>query len=149
MVAVPKTERRLKHVSKPLMEQMRKLIDRSRWPVLVTYSDSSLGHTGYVYQCSGWEKTTVSVAPFYLDETGARVSSYSNGKTRRNGLKFGGMAALQRWEHWVCDKGQAKEHMDAAGWVRVLTGKKYRSGNPAARYARLYPGEPRIPGIME
>lgn len=58
MVAVPKDERELKHVSKPLREQVKKLIDRTRWPVLVTYSDEGQGHTGYVYKCSGWEATT-------------------------------------------------------------------------------------------
>lgn len=39
MVAVPKSDRALKHVSKPLREQMKRMIDRTRWPVLVTYSD--------------------------------------------------------------------------------------------------------------
>ena len=58
MVSVPKEERRLKHVSKPLRFQMLYLIDRTRWPSLVTYSDEGLGHTGFVYQTSGWKKTT-------------------------------------------------------------------------------------------
>jgi hypothetical protein len=35
---------------------MNVLIDRTRWPVLVTYSDIGQGHTGHVYKCSGWEK---------------------------------------------------------------------------------------------
>lgn len=35
MVAVPRAQRRLRHVSKPLREQMLRRIDRTRWPVLV------------------------------------------------------------------------------------------------------------------
>lgn len=48
MVAVPRAERELRHISKPLRRQMKDLIDRTRWPVLVTYSDEGLGHTGHV-----------------------------------------------------------------------------------------------------
>ena len=78
MVAVPKDERALKHISKPLKYQMRRRIDRSRWPVLITYSDESVGHTGYVYQCSGWTPT-VRHRVKTLTVDGKRVSRYSNG----------------------------------------------------------------------
>lgn len=54
MVALPRDERRLRHISKPLRAQMRRLIDRGRWPVLVTYSDEGQGHTGYVV--SVWKR---------------------------------------------------------------------------------------------
>lgn len=57
MVAVPRENRVLNHVSKPLRRQMKKEIDRTRWPVLITFSDEGQGHTGYTYQCSGWHKT--------------------------------------------------------------------------------------------
>ena len=60
MVAVPRAERHLNHVSRPLRHQMKRLIDRTRWPVLITYSDKSLGHTGHVYKCSGWRATAVN-----------------------------------------------------------------------------------------
>ena len=65
MVAVPKDQRKLKHISKPLMLQMKKLIDRTRWPSLVTYSDEGLGHSGHVYKCSGWTQTKRSLAQQY------------------------------------------------------------------------------------
>ena len=81
MVAVPKAERFLRHVSKPLRAQMKHEIDRTRWPVLVTYSDEGQGHTGYVYQCSGWEKTSRRRVEIRTDRAGARASRYSNGKT--------------------------------------------------------------------
>lgn len=134
MVAVPKAERSLKHISKPLKVQMNKLLDRERWPVLVTYSDEGQGHNGFVYQCSGWEKTHRSKSHWFEDNEGRRQSKYSNGTTRnRNDLvRSKEQRWIQRWEHWICEKGQAREYMENAGWRRVaLQGKFYTSGNPA------------------
>jgi hypothetical protein len=136
MVATPKEERRLKHVSKPLKVQMKRLIDRTRWPVLVTYSDEGQGHTGYVYQCSGWEKTTRESVPVFENERGERSSRYSNGKTGGRELRRAGSTWIQRWEHWACERGRAGEWMRSHGWRRVPTGRRYRSGNPAHTYER-------------
>lgn len=33
---------------------MRRL-DRARWPVLLTYADTALGHTGAIYRATNWE----------------------------------------------------------------------------------------------
>jgi hypothetical protein len=139
MVAVDKKDRRLKHVSKPLMEQMHERIDRTRWPVLITYSDEGEGHTGYTYQCSGWEKTTRTQVKTYVDEQGHRVSPYSNGEyAKRQGVKQLGFTWVQRWEHWMCERGYAQNWLTTHGWARVaIPGKKWRSGNPAYRYERF------------
>ena len=138
MVAVPAEERRLNHVSKPLRRQMRKLIDRTRWPVLVTYSDEGQGHTGHVYKCSGWEPTLKAKRPFFVDEGGDRASSYSNGKHGGRALTRGGRTTMQRWEHWACPRGQAAEWMKLHGWRReLIPGRVWRSGNQAYTYARL------------
>ena len=80
MVAVPREKRELRHISKPLRVQMRRRIDRTRWPVLVTYSDEGQGHTGHVYKCSGWQATERTRRPTFEDAQGRRQSSYSNGK---------------------------------------------------------------------
>lgn len=138
MVAVPKSERQLKHVSKPLMAQMNERIDRSRWPVLVTYSDEGQGHTGYVYQCSGWEKTSRARVKTYVDAEGRRVSPYSNGEyAKRAGVTRSGYTFIQRWEHWVCERGYANNWLQTHGWERVeIKGKRWRSGNQAFRYER-------------
>lgn len=136
MVAVPKSQRHLKHVSKPLRVQMRLLIDRTRWPVLLTYSDEGQGHTGYVYECSGWTKTTRKRVPVFEDETGRRTSRYSNGKTGGRDLVRAGWTWVQRWEHWACEHGRADEWMAAHGWSRVPSGRTYRSGQPAFRFER-------------
>ena len=130
MVAVPRSERALKHISKPLMVQMKKLIDRTRWPVLITYSDSSVGHTGYVYQCSGWEKTLSRSTNVFVDSTGARVSSYQNGVVAPRSRS--GVAEIQRWENWACARGSAKQFVEMHGWKVVpIFGKVWASGRQA------------------
>lgn len=150
MVAVPKDQRRLKHISRPLRRQMRQLIDRTRWPVLVTYSDEGQTnadgrpHNGHVYRCSGWTPTVKSERPYFVNEAGERVSSYSCGKHGRRKLQRGGTTTLQRWEHWKCERGQAKEWMASYGWRRVplfkkdgVTPRPWASGNPASKYIRF------------
>ena len=138
MVAVPKGERRLNHISRPLRRQMKHLIDRTRWPVLITYSDEGLGHTGHVYKCSGWEKTNRRRCPTWTKD-GVRVSSYRNGSTDTRGLLRGEDKYIQRWEHWACERGEADSFMRLGGWERVPTGKTWRSGSPAFTITRCLP----------
>jgi len=38
-----------------LLGRSMRLIDRSRWPVLVTYADTAQGHTGAIYHATNWE----------------------------------------------------------------------------------------------
>lgn len=138
MVARPKSERALKHISKPLMVQMKKLIDRGRWPVLVTYSDEGLGHNGYVYQCSGWTRTIRRKVKQYTDiNSGKRRSTYNNGGCADRSLMIESDAYIQRWEHWVCDKGMAHHWATSNGWRRVDTGKVWRSGNRAFKWIKV------------
>ena len=132
MVAVPNGERELNHVSRPLKRQMLKLIDRTRWPVLLTYSDEGQGHTGHVYKCSGWERTKKNKRTFYLDDTGKRASSYANGKSGGRNLIRGGTTVIQRWEHWACVRGTADVFMWANGWRRnPIPGKFWSNGSQA------------------
>lgn len=103
MVALPRSERHLQHISKPLRWQMRnpKGIDRTRWPVLVTYSDEGQGHSGHVYKCSGWQATTRRKVPVFETDAGVRASSYANGASGKRGLRRAGHTWIQRWEHWI------------------------------------------------
>lgn len=138
MVATPKQGgRTLKHISKPLRRQMRHLIDRTRWPVLVTYSDEGEGHNGFVYECSGWTKTTRTRRPKSEDDAGARRSTYSNGRHGSRTLIRAGFTWCQRWESWACPKGEAAAWMDGHGWRRVpIPGRVWASGNQAHTYVR-------------
>jgi hypothetical protein len=138
MVAVPKSERSLRHVSKPLRRQMLRLIDRGRWPVLLTYSDEGQGHTGHVYKCSGWQPTTRAKRAVFVDSTGARASSYANGDSGLRDLTRSGSTTIQRWEHWACPRGAALEKMESAGWRRVaIEGRVWASGNQAYTYVNV------------
>lgn len=141
MVAVPRDERALNHVSKPLRMQMKRLIDRRRWPVLVTYSDEGQGHTGHVYKCSGWLPTARMTRRTYHDADGRRVSAYANGKSGgRAGLTRGPDTVLQRWEHWACPVGAVADWMAAGGWRNVeVPGRTWRSGSPARTWVRGMP----------
>jgi len=137
MVAVEKPDRRLKHISKPLRRQMKFLIDRTRWPVLVTYSDEGEDHNGFVYACSGWTKTERNKRPIKETADGARASSYSNGKHGGRDLVDAGHTYIQRWENRASAKGAAADHMAAGGWVRVaIPGKVWASGKQAHTWIR-------------
>lgn len=137
MVAVPKGGRRLKHISKPLKRQMRHLIDRTRWPVLVTYSDEGQGHNGFVYECSGWTKTVRNKRAVNENARGQRCSSYSNGKSGTRDLIRVGSTWIQRWEHWACTHGDAANWMADHGWRRVpVVGKHWANGSQAHTYIR-------------
>lgn len=135
MVAVPREERRLNHVSRPLRRQMRRMIDRTRWPVLVTYSDEGQGHTGHVYKCSGWARTRTSQRPIYVAGDGVRRSSYRAGRHDTTGLQRAGTTTIQRWEHWISPDPLA--WMTSHGWQRVpIEGKCWRSGAQAYTYVQ-------------
>lgn len=138
MVAVNKPDRVLKHISKPLRRQMNHMIDRTRWPVLITYSDEGQGHNGFVYECSGWVAVTRSKRPVYEDGAGARCSSYSNGKHGKRSLNRVGYTWVQRWENRVCPAGGAAIWMTNHGWVRVIIPhKKWANGRQAHTYERV------------
>jgi len=137
MVAVPHEERSLKHISRPLRRQMRVLIDRTRWPVLVTYSDEGQGHTGHVYKCSGWLQTVRSERPVFETEDGRRASSYANGLNGSRDLKASGNTWVQRWEHRACAPGKAAKWMAAHGWRRLpVPGKRWANGQQAYTYSK-------------
>jgi hypothetical protein len=143
MVAVPRKDRRLRHISKPLRRQMNHLIDRTRWPVLITYSDEGQvndkgePHNGFVYECSGWTATVRHRAPVHESIDGARCSSYSAGKHGTRDLVHVGSTWIQRWESHACAKGAADAWMALYGWERVaLLGKTWKSGRQAHTYVR-------------
>lgn len=135
MVAVPR-EQRATRLRNPLRRQMRALIDRTRWPVLVTYSDEGQGHTGYIYQITGWQKVgEPRRAPTITTADGRRVSRYANGRAvDAPDDAVLGTTLIQRWQHHVGPDAAATL---ARCWDRVeVPGKRWRSGAQAYTYVR-------------
>ena len=138
-MATPKAERGW-HLSKPLKWLMKKGLDRVRWPVLLTFADTSVGHCGNVYKCSGWQYDGDSLVYIYT-KNGKRISAYSNGKTNPKGKISSegvvrGKATLKRYLHRSCPPGEELDRLLKAGWERVPTGKKWKSGNPAYKWIK-------------
>lgn len=138
MVAIPREERRLKHLSKPLRQQMIRLIDRTRWPALVTFSDEGLGHVGNVYKCSGWQATARTKTANFEDVEGRRTSRYAAGVSSLDGLVRAGWSVKQRWEHHIVPPNEAAQYMANNGWQRVeVPGRVWASGNPAYTWRKI------------
>jgi hypothetical protein len=115
MVAVPRGQRELRHISKPLKEQMKHLIDRTRWPVLVTYADAGQGHDGYVYKCAGWQPAGSTITDVTVDDAGACKSRYSNQATVA--VHTIGESEKLQFEHWQCPRWVAPEWHHAHDWA--------------------------------
>lgn len=45
-----------------LLGRSMQMIDRRRWPTLLTYADTSQGHTGMIYRATNWEYVGVVTA---------------------------------------------------------------------------------------
>jgi hypothetical protein len=68
-----------------LLGRSMKLIDRVKWPCLVTYADEMQGHTGRIYKATNWEYLgkTAKEATWFLD--GRMVARKAGPKTRTKG----------------------------------------------------------------
>lgn len=56
------------------------LLDRSQWPVLLTYADSGQGHTGAIYDATGWIKDGMGGGwNYYEPTTGRQLASIQDG----------------------------------------------------------------------
>lgn len=59
-----------------------KLIDRQRWPVLLTYADTFHGHTGAIYKATNWiELGPVAAGDTWVDQTGRQMGRKRGGRT--------------------------------------------------------------------
>jgi hypothetical protein len=58
-----------------------RLIDRTRWPVLLTYADSGQGHTGAIYLAAGWTRDGEGGGwNYYEPASGRQLSSIQDGR---------------------------------------------------------------------
>jgi hypothetical protein len=75
-----------------LLARSMRLIDRQRWPCLVTYADEWQGHTGTIYRACNWNYLgrTTPEATFVLD---GRMVSRKAGPTTRTRAEMEAMGA--------------------------------------------------------
>lgn len=65
-----------------LMASSRKLVDRERWPCLVTYADTWRGHTGAIYKADNWRYVGLTKPQRVYTINGRMVSRKAGPKTR-------------------------------------------------------------------
>ena len=65
-----------------LLSKSTRMIDRRRWPVLVTYADSWRGHTGAIYRACGWEFDGETSPEAVYTLNGRMLARKAGGKTR-------------------------------------------------------------------
>lgn len=56
-----------------LLGSAMRMLDRDRWPVLLTYADTHHGHTGAIYRATGWRFDKVTNAGSYFVKDGRQV----------------------------------------------------------------------------
>lgn len=65
-----------------LLSRSMKLIDRSRWPCLVTYADTWRGHTGAIYKATNWDYVGITKPSAVWQLGGRMLARKAGGNTR-------------------------------------------------------------------
>jgi hypothetical protein len=74
-----------------LLARSMRLIDRARWPTLLTYADTRQGHTGAIYRATNWTYVgCVKGADSWVDSNGVQRGRKRAGRN----LSFAEMTAL-------------------------------------------------------
>lgn len=70
-----------KNAASFLLGRSMRLIDRSRWPVLLTYADTAMGHTGAIYLATNWTRLgEVPGSDNWIDANGVRRGRKRGGR---------------------------------------------------------------------
>lgn len=86
-----------------LMAASTRLLDRKRWPHLVTYADSWRGHSGAIYKATGWRDAGDTKPEAVYTLNGRMVARKAGGNTRTHaemlamGAVFEGRHAKRRF----------------------------------------------------
>lgn len=65
-----------------LLGRSMRLLDRERWPWLVTYADTNLGHTGAIYAATNWQRVgEVPAGDVWVGPDGAHRSRRRGNRT--------------------------------------------------------------------
>jgi hypothetical protein len=73
-----------------LLAASMRLLDRDRWPVLLTYADMHHGHTGAIYKATGWRLDAVTNSGTYFVKDGRQVGR----KRGRRNIRAADLRAL-------------------------------------------------------
>lgn len=65
-----------------LLSRSAKMIDRDKWPCLVTYADEWRGHTGAIYRAAGWQYLGLTKPEATFTIGGVMKSRKAGGHTR-------------------------------------------------------------------
>jgi hypothetical protein len=71
-----------KNAASFLLAHSRRMIDRKRWPCLVTWADTAEGHTGAIYRADNWEYMGLS-APEPMFRINGRMTARRAGPVTR------------------------------------------------------------------
>lgn len=61
-----------------LLGRSMKALDRDRWPTLLTYADTNLGHTGAIYKATNWDE----IGPVPAGDTWVNADGQIRGRKR-------------------------------------------------------------------
>ena len=90
-----------------LLGKSMRLIDRQRWPALVTYADEMMGHTGSIYRATNWEYCGLTTKESTWFKDGRMVARKAGPKTRTRdemlelGCEMVGRFAKHKFRHIV------------------------------------------------
>ena len=88
-----------------LLSRSMKLLDRDRWPCLVTYADPWQGHTGTIYKATNWQLAGRSKPEYIYVKDGRMLSRKIGPKTRSHsemlalGCEVKGRTAKYKFVH--------------------------------------------------
>ena len=94
-----------KNAASFLLSRSMKLIDRHRWPCLVTYADTWRGHTGAIYRATNWQYMGLTKPERTYTKDGRMISRKAGGRTYTHqeminrGAKCEGSFAKHKFVH--------------------------------------------------
>jgi len=101
-----------------LLSRSMNLIDRKRWPCLLTYADEWQGHTGGIYRATNWQYSGLTKPEATYVRKGRMISRKAGAKTRTReemrqlGAENVGAFSKHRFIHLVIEKEQDHERTD-------------------------------------
>lgn len=88
-----------------LLAHSQRQIDRTRWPVLITFADKWQGHTGAIYKAAGWIACGMTKPERTYTKDGVMIARKAGPHTRTHnemialGCELVGSYSRYRWVH--------------------------------------------------